>query len=164
MASLDLLIAAWDEGHREFNIALEGLPDKDVWVRPHEKLLSIGEIAGHLAYYEAVYGVGPAPENLSDLPIKSVLISRDFQYYTSNIGQPLSLDLTSETIQEEVSRIHDFAKSHIESLDPEFDDPVPGSPTATWGGYVQYLAFHVAYHTGQIYSGRHMLGHIPEDN
>ncbi len=34
----------------------------------------------------------------------------------------------------------------------------------TWGNLVQYQVFHVAYHTGQIYSVRHLLGHETEDN
>ena len=53
MADIETLIDAWDEAHREFAIALEGLDDKDLWVRPHPRLLSIGELAAHIAATEA---------------------------------------------------------------------------------------------------------------
>ncbi|MEA2552859.1 MAG: hypothetical protein QOJ65_1035, partial [Fimbriimonadaceae bacterium] len=53
MAKLDQLIKAWDEGQWEFSLAFEGLADEDVWRRPHPQLLSIGELAGHIAFWDA---------------------------------------------------------------------------------------------------------------
>ena len=48
----------WDEAHREFAIACEGLADEDLWTRPEPRLLSVGELAGHIAYWQAVHVFG----------------------------------------------------------------------------------------------------------
>jgi uncharacterized damage-inducible protein DinB len=61
----------------------------------------------------------------------------------------------------EVLRVHDLAKSFV--VDKKIADPYPGQ-WQTWGNLLQYQAFHVAYHTGQAYSARHLLGHETEDN
>ena len=54
MANLDLLVKAWDTAHWEFTQVFEGLADEDVWRRPDPRILSVGELAGHIAYWEAV--------------------------------------------------------------------------------------------------------------
>ena len=41
-------------GYFEVKEAFEGLADENVWKRPAEGLLSVGELAGHIAYWEAV--------------------------------------------------------------------------------------------------------------
>ena len=51
---LDLYLELVDEGYYEMKFALEGLADENVWKRPAEGLLSVGEIAGHIAYWEAL--------------------------------------------------------------------------------------------------------------
>ena len=163
MSTLAPLIEAWDEAHREFDIALGGLSDEDLWKRPHPRLLSVGELAGHVAYWQAVWitGGGNHRPELGELPIKSPFLDHGFRYYTSSVDQPFQVDLTVEQVLQEVRRVHEAAKAEV--VGKEKDEPYPGQ-WGTWGNLVQYQVFHVAYHTGQAYSVRHLLGHETEDN
>jgi hypothetical protein len=162
MSTLAPLIQAWDEAHREFAIALGGLPDADLWKRAHPRLLSVGELAGHIAYGEAVWtlGDGSHQTDLAKLPIASPLLVQAVRYYTINVDQELAIELGTTRVLEEVTRIYEASKAAAASKN--FTDPHPY--WATWGNLVQYQVFHVAYHTGQAYSVRHLLGHETEDN
>lgn len=162
MSDLGPLIAAWDEAHREMGIALENIPAEDVWKRAHPRLLSVGEIVGHVAFWQAVSTLGggsPEPDP-SALPIQSPLISQAFRYYTQNVDQPVHLALDGQQLAQELAKIHAAAKRALATTNLE--DPHPN--WGTWGGLLQYQVFHVAYHTGQVYSVRHILGHETEDN
>jgi len=153
----------WDEAHREFAIACEGLADEDLWTRPEPRLLSVGELAGHIAYWQAVHVFGggddrPDPDQLS---IRSPLVDARFRYYTTNVDHPVTLDMGVQGVLQELARIHDATKEALK--DKLVSDPV-ASFWGNWGTLVQYQVFHVAYHTGQAYSVRHLLGHETEDN
>lgn len=163
MSTLTPLIEAWDEGHREFAIAFDNFPVDQLWKRPHPRLLSVGELAGHVAYWQAVWigGEGDARPDLAQFRIKSPLLNDAFRYYTTNVDHPFQLDLDPGYVLIEVMKIHMIAKELVAGK--EKDDVYPGQ-WGTWGNVVQYQAFHVAYHTGQIYSVRHLLGHETEDN
>src|SRR5690349_7012559 len=127
MSTLSPLIAAWDEGHREFDIALGGLPDEDLWKRAHPKLLSVGELAGHVAYWQAVWTAGQgANPDLDQIPIKSPLIHPAFRYYTTSVEQPFALELGTTDVLAEVNRVHNEVKAAISGFSK--DDPV-----ANWG-------------------------------
>lgn len=163
MSSLQPLLDALDEGHREFGIALEGLPDADLWLRPHPRLWSVGELAGHVVNGLGiwVFGDGRWDIDLARLPIRSPLLDRRFAYYAGGPEVATTLDLGVAEVREEVDRIHRLAAEFLKAK--QMDDPYPGQ-WGTWGALVQYQAFHVAYHTGQIYSVRHLMGHETEDN
>lgn len=163
VTTLEALIGAWDEGHREFKIALEGLPNEDLWKRPHPRLLSIGELAGHIAFWEAVWTMGGGNDrpDLEQIPIKTPLLDHSFRYYTTNVDRPFEVLLGVTQVLDEVARVHEAAKKVVADLGVE--DLYPGQ-WGTWGSLVQYQVFHVAYHTGQVYSVRHLMGHTPEDN
>ncbi len=174
MAHLDQMIAALDEGHWEFTLAFEGLEDDQVWKRADPRLLSIGELAGHVAYWEGVRSpssvpvpglTGPGEElpDLAQLRIKSPLMNHAFRYYTSGVGQPVDLGLSAAEVLSELSRVHQGFKAALLELDPKFSDLLPGSQQ-TWGQVLQYQIFHVAYHTGQAYSVRHLFGDSTTDN
>ncbi|CAN5544694.1 hypothetical protein BH11ARM1_BH11ARM1_08590 [soil metagenome] len=167
MANLDLIIAAWEVSHWEFTLAFEGLSDENLWKRPHPTLLSIGELAGHVAYYDAVRFTGPGPDTKPDLSlvkVQSPLIDARFTYYLANINEPVVLNLTTAEVVAELKRINDEAKAVIASEARDSDDKIPGFPDDTWGKTLEYQIFHVAYHTGQAYSVRHLLGDTPPDN
>jgi uncharacterized damage-inducible protein DinB len=70
--------------------------------------------------------------------------------------------LGTEQVIKEVARVHAETKAALAEIDK--DAPYPGWPSATWEAIIQYQIFHVAYHTGQVYSVRHLLGHETEDN
>lgn len=163
MSSLSILIDAWDEAHREFAIALENFPEGDLWKRADPRLLSVGEIAGHVVLGMAIWtlGDGTAKPDLSQLPLKSPLLVDAMRYYPYNVDQPIVLKLTAEEVQIEVDRAYAMARAACDGK--EMATPYPGQ-WRTWGAMVQYQLFHVAYHTGQAYSVRHLLGHETEDN
>lgn len=163
MSKLDVLIEAWDEGHREFAIALEGLADEDLWKRPHTRLLSIGELAGHVAYWQGVWTMGGGNDrpDLDLLPVKSPLLNHAFRYYTTNVDHAFEVSMGVAQVLAEVSRIHVAGKAAVAE---NCQDDSKAGQWGTWMNLIQYQVFHVAYHTGQAYSVRHLLGHTPEDN
>lgn len=163
MSTLAPLIDAWDEGHREFGIALGGLSDEDLWKRAHPRLLSVGELAAHIAYGQAtwIFGEGNYRPELDKLPVQSPLIDNKFSYYLHTVDAPVQLEMGTEAVLEELMRVYGVSRAFV--VNREIDDPYPGQ-WQTWGNLVQYQVFHIAYHTGQAYSVRHLMGHETEDN
>jgi hypothetical protein len=163
MSDLAILIEAWDEAYRELGIALENMPDEDLWKRPHPRLLSVGELAGHVAYGQAAWTLGPGIDrpDMAQLSIESPLLHEGFRYYTTNVEHAHQVDLDAGQVLHELLKIHEAAKAAVAGKGK--DDVYPGH-WGTWGAVVQYQVFHVAYHTGQAYSVRHLLGHETEDN
>ena len=161
MHDIRTLIEVWDEAHRELMISLGGVETDDLWVRPHERLLSIGEIAGHVAYWETERCFAK-----DSVPFESSLIDDRFRYYTGSVGETVVLDVSAEEVRKELEAIHAAAKASVEALNPGPEELVAWLPGDWWNWYgnLQYMGFHVAYHTGQIYSARHILGHETEDN
>ncbi len=159
---LDLL----DQDFYEAKFAFEGLADEHVWKRPAEGLLSVGEIAGHIAYWEAIRLAGEG-EDLSKCRVSSLLVDKRFRYYPDTIATPPSqqhLAMTAEQVCAELLRVHEEGVAHLKALNPDLGSAVPGLGQWTYGGQLNYLVFHVAYHVGQMYSARHLLGETPPDN
>lgn len=157
MANLDLLVKALDTAHWEMSEAFKGLPDADVWRRAHPRLLSVGELAAHIAYWEAQSFLGEGGA-------ESPLFMPEARYYTANADEPFSLDLGAEAVLAEVQRIHALCKATFAADPKDSEHPNPNRNDWTWGWTLEYQAFHVAYHTGQMYSVRHLLGHETVDN
>ncbi len=162
-ASLKLL----ELGYYEVKFAFEGLADENVWKRPAEGLLSVGELAGHIAYWHAIRLAGEG-EDLTKCRIVSPLVDQRFRYHpTTQETSPSEqhLTMTAEQVYQELLRVHQEAIAHFKALNPDPDTRIPGCPTGfTYGGYLEYAVFHVSYHTGQMYSVRHLLGETPPDN
>ncbi len=90
VSSLEIL----ELGYFEIGEAFKGLSDGNVWKRPADGLLSVGELAGHIAYWEAVRLAAESVEHVSlegeegempelhRLKVKSVLIDQRFSYHT----------------------------------------------------------------------------------
>ena len=155
MEKIEALVAAWDEGQWEFTLAFDGLSDDDLWKRPHPNLLSVGELAGHVAYNEALL--------LPEGALVSPLNDGAFAYYTGQVAHPVTRELTVAQVLEELKKVHDAARAQIAKV-KEFDEKVPWRDDWTWGGCLRYRVFHVAYHCGQAYSVRHLMGHTTTDN
>jgi hypothetical protein len=169
-----------EEGYFEVQEAFKGLADENVWKRPAEGLLSVGELAGHIAYWEAVRLAGkggePNPEangvsmipDLAKCRVSSLLIDHQFNYYPKTIAQPPSqeqLAMTAAQVCSELVRVHNESVVYFKALNPDLDSCPPGwLPNNTYRAFLSYAAFHVAYHTGQIYSARHLLGEETVDN
>jgi hypothetical protein len=156
MANLDLLIKALDTTIWEMSEAFKGLTDEDVWKRAHPRLLSVGELAAHIAYWEATSFFGHSFE--------SPLIISEAKYYTTNVQEPFELQLGAEAVLAEVRRIHEAAKASFLSNPHDSEEPNSNRGAWTWGFTLEYQVFHVSYHTGQMYSVRHLLGHQTVDN
>ncbi|MCW5938330.1 MAG: DinB family protein [Fimbriimonadaceae bacterium] len=165
MASLQAVVDTWDMGHWELGEVLEGLADEDLWRRPHPKHLSIGEMMGHMAYWEATRFTGALVENDPRGP----LVDARFRYYDPNVDEPVALDMGVAEAMAQLKAVHEAAAKVVRDRDPDSQDK-PGPEIsgmwegATWGDLVNYMAFHVGYHTGQAASVRHLLGSEFKDN
>lgn len=152
----------------ELGEAFKGLKDENVWKRPAPGLLSVGEIVGHIAYWEAIRLAGDG-EDLDKCKVKSPLLHRHFRYYTSTIETRPSAEhqsMTAEQVHNETKRIHEESVAHFKSLNPDLSASSHGSLPGNfaYGEMLEYQVFHIAYHTGQIYSARHLLGEETVDN
>lgn len=156
MAQLDLLMKALDTAVWEMGEAFKGLEDTDVWARPHPRLLSIGEMASHVAYWEALSFLGEGFE--------SPLTATYAHYYTSAVEKPFTLDLGAAAVLAEIQGIHAACKASFLADPRDSEEKNPHRQDWTWGILVEYQAFHFAYHTGQMFTTRHLLGHQTVDN
>ena len=153
-AKIDAWVKAWDEGAWEFTLAFEGLKDEELWVRAHPGLLSIGELAGHVAYWDAVMVQGGVESPLND---------KAFGYYPEQLAHEVKKDLTVAQVLEGLAKVHEAAKAVFDNV-TDLDEKVPWRDDWTWGACLRYRVFHVAYHCGQAYSVRHLMGHTTTDN
>lgn len=156
MANLDLLMKAMDTAVWELGEGFTGLPDEDVWVRPHPNLLSIGELAVHMVGGEADWmGVSLDSTNL---------VHQSARYYPYNVKEPFTLPLGAAQVYDELKGFHERVKAHWLANPKDSEDNNPVREGLTWGQTLEYMAFHFAYHCGQIYSVRHLMGHETVDN
>ena len=176
---LEAYLRLLEQGYDEVKFAFEGLADEHVWKRPAPGLLSVGELAGHLAYWEAVrlasdglpvalFGENPEEPDLSKCRVSSPLLDNRFQYYSTTLATTPSdqhQTMTAKQVCGELLRVHEEAVGHFKALNPELESTPPGwSSNDTYGGFLEYLVFHIGYHTGQMYSVRHLLGEQTPDN
>lgn len=151
--------------------AFKGLEDGHVWARPTKALLSVGELAGHIAYWEAVRFAGEgengsSSRDLATCKVKSPLLDQRFGYYTTTIttsptAEQLAMD--AEQVCNELQRVHQEAMACLKALNPDMESPAPHWHSS-YDELLRYVAFHIAYHTGQMYSVRHILGEVTPDN
>lgn len=151
----------------EITEAFKGLADANVWKRPAPGLLSVGELAGHIAYWEATRFTGEG-QDLAKCKVRSPLIDERFAYYPTTLTtqpDPEHFALGAEQVCKELLRVHAETMTHLRSLNPAIESVVPGwSAHWTYEESLKYTIFHVAYHTGQMYSVRHLLGEETPDN
>lgn len=176
MQEADAYLQVLNLGYSEVKEAFAGLADENVWKRPAKDLLSVGELAGHIAYWEAVRLAGESGEPLFGVPqadlekcrVRSPLIDTRFEYHTTTRGTPPSeqhLAMTAEQVCRELVRVHEEAAADFTARDPDPASCPPGwPPGSSYGELLRYLAFHIAYHTGQMYTVRHLLGEKTPDN
>ncbi len=158
---LEAYLSSLELAYFEVTEAFKGLADGNVWKRPAEGILSIGELAGHIAYGEADRFAGEGK-------ISSSLIDRRFRYYPTTIATPPSEEqraMTAQQVGTELARVHQEAVAHLKARNLDLDSAAPdGSPGNTYGEVLQYMVFHVGYHIGQMYTVRHLLGEVTPDN
>lgn len=142
--------AVWEMGE-----ALDGLSDADLWVRAHPRLLSIGELMAHVGH-GLLRWLHPSLE--SPFAVEGV------GYYTTSVNEPMNAGWPVAEAYRELKRIAAECKEEFLRRQPALADKLPGRDDWTWGYAVEYSAFHIAYHTGQMYSVRHLMGHETVDN
>ena len=168
---LDMHLKSLDLCYFEVTEAFKGLANEHVWKRPTPRLLSVGELAGHIAYWEAVRFAsdsadGKSYRDLSNCRISSPLLDERFSYYTGTVDTAPSdeqLAMTAEQVSGELLRVHKEAMEHLKALNPVMASQAPHWH-ADYNDFLRYVAFHIAYHTGQMYTIRHLLGETPPDN
>lgn len=153
-------------GYFELGEALTGLQDENLWQRPHPTCLSVGELAAHMAYAQAVRLAGEG-RDLAKSKIQSPLLYQSLVYYPYIIesSPPAeALALTADQLRQETFRILKESTDYLRALNPDLDSLVPGLDGLTHEENLKYMVFHIAYHTGQIYSTRHLLGEQTPEN
>lgn len=175
---LDHYLSQLELSYFELGEAFKGLKDENVWKRPAEGLLSVGEIAGHIAYWAAVRLVGDGgcgsemgAGNAADpslCPVSSPLIDPRFRYYQPTLKESPTGDqwaMTAEQVAQEVQRVHAEVVALLMDRNVDLAGHPPSCPPQlTYEELLKYQAFHVAYHAGQIYTVRHLLGEETVDN
>lgn len=151
-----LLLGALTAAIWELGEALTGMPSEDLWTRPHPRLLSVGELCVHIGGWLSVSFLGTN----GDGP----LAAHGGAYYPDSIEKQLTLPMTTEELYAEIKRVHEAGVKAFQAEPHRLDDANPNRDGWIWKSTVEYQGFHVAYHTGQIYSVRHMLGHQTVDN
>lgn len=169
---IDACLELYELNFYEMQFAFEGLADENVWKRPAPDLLSVGELAGHVALWFTIRlsdQCGQKKPDWEKLPVKSPIIDDRFSYYPTNL--PLSpaehhLKMTADEIYKELLRVHREAVAHFKAWNPDLDSlpPGEGSYGQTYREWLKYQTFHIAYHIGQMYSVRHLLGETTPDN
>lgn len=153
---LESILKSLDMAVWELSEAFVDWDGNEVWTRPHPRLLSVGELAVHLTSAEIQY--------FAATHITSPLAIESKNYYPYSVQEPITLDLAGAAIYPEIKRVHEACLAHFHTLQPKPEDPHPIREGWTWEEALRYQAFHFAYHTGQIYSVRHLLGHSTTDN
>jgi uncharacterized damage-inducible protein DinB len=156
MSETDRLLESLAQAHWELGEALTGLPDADVWRRADPRLLSVGEIVSHIAYGEVDAFLGGQFET----PLRTEAV----RYYPYTVEAPVSTGMGAEALVAELARVHEACIAAFRAANPSLESKNPYRTEWTWAYILQYMAFHVAYHAGQIYCVRHLLGHQTVDN
>jgi len=161
MSFLDTQSQAWDSAHWEFSLVFEDFNDDDLWRRADPRLLSVGEIVAHMVYAQIEYANVLRP----DQPIESPLALRGARYYLTTVGEPITVAMGVDEIAKELDRVQKAAKAVFLADSHERGDALTfRGPGRTFGEFADYMIFHVAYHTGQAFSVRHLMGHKTNDN
>src|SRR5437867_4865286 len=104
---LEVYLRLLEQDYFELGGAFKGLRDENVWKRPAQGLLSVGELAGHIIYWESTRLAGNGhPE---DCKVKSPLIDSHFRYYTPTLDTAPSDEhhaMTAEQVRNEMVRVH----------------------------------------------------------
>src|SRR5258707_11196568 len=100
---LDACLELLEQDYFEVGEAFKGLADENVWKRPAPGLLSVGELAGHIAYWEAVRFAGEG-DDPAKCKVLSPLIDKRFAYYPTTLAtspSPEHLALGAEQVCKE---------------------------------------------------------------
>src|SRR4026208_2003350 len=120
---LETYLKLLEQDYFELGEAFKGLKDENVWKRPAPGLLSVGELAGHMAYWEAIRLAGEG-EDLAQCKVTSPVIDPRFRYYSSTTETAPSdqhLSMTAKQVHDELLRVHQESITHFNALNPDLD-------------------------------------------
>ncbi|MBL8061049.1 MAG: DinB family protein [Chthonomonas sp.] len=157
---LSTLLKLWDTAVWEFSLVFEDLSDEDVWRSPQAGVPSVGVQACHLARSENS-SFGQSVESPLDID--------GMGYFPYDPKAPLPIHLAAAEVFAEYERVHKAAIAWIHARGFALSDPYENPKFEnhegmTWGDRIEYMPFHVAYHTGQAYMARHIMGHDTTEN
>lgn len=161
MSFMDSQSQAWDSAHWEFSLVFEDLDDNDLWRRADPRLLSVGELVCHLVYALTTYANKVDPT----CGLASPLARNEARYYLHSVDDPFLVDMSVHETAVELDRVQKETKAVFAGSNAQRDEVLSfEGPGRTYGEFVDYLVFHAAYHTGQAFSVRHLMGHKTNDN
>ncbi len=163
------LIETWHWMYFETDLVLGGIAEEHLHQRPGPNLLAISEHLAHVARSEGSiicrFLLGQPPEAWQT----SVLTRDVFGWPPTMLERPVDPDLASLPLAEltaEYLNLHERCYRAALALelpgDHAFDDA--WDRVITVRDRLRIAAYHVAYHCGQIYSVRHMLGEDTPEN
>ena len=142
---LEVVLNAWDRGNRILRNLLASLPPGGLEVRAADVSPSVGEMFGHMYHERMISLREEAPEFAGEVP------EREW----AAITDPRRMDgLLADSGQ----RVREAVKSRVEQgrqLDRSYSHPIL---------FLQLLAFHEAYHHGQIKLALKLSGHPISDD
>ena len=163
------LIEAWHWMYFETDLVLGGIQSEHLHRRPALNLLSISEHLAHVARSEASiifrYLAGVEPHEWPASP----LTSERYGWPPTMLEEPLHSELSAMSLGEitdEYLRCHDQCYQLAKGLDLSADTSFSDSwdRVTTVRDRLRIAAYHVAYHHGQIYTVRHLLGEETPEN
>jgi len=163
------LVEAWHWMYFEVDLVFEGIQPENLHRRPSPNLLSVSEHCAHLVRSEASiverYLFGRPPEQWAD----SLMRRTVFGWPPTMLESPVEPELARLNLAEvkdglmhEHGRCLQAARSLALPVGHRFEDDWARCPTVA--DRLRIAAYHVAYHMGQIYSARHMLGEETPEN
>jgi uncharacterized damage-inducible protein DinB len=163
------LIEAWHWMYFETDLVLGGVRPKNLHRRPAPNLLSISEHLAHIARSEGSIICRFLALQPDDEWQTSVMTRPIFGWPPTMLEHPVEPDLASMTLEEvteEYLRLHEHCYRVAQSLELEPDQGFEDQwdRVTTVRDRLRIAAYHVAYHAGQIYSVRHLLGEETPEN
>ncbi len=163
------LVEAWNWMYFEVDLVFDGIQAENLHRRPASNLISISEHCAHLVRSEASiverYLFGRPPEQWAD----SLMRRAVFGWPPTMLESPVETDLallTLAEVKDSLVREHERCLRSAQALalpaSHQFDDD--WTRCRTVADRLRIAAYHVAYHMGQIYSARHMLGEETPEN
>ncbi len=163
------LIEAWHWMYFETDLLFEGLSEANLHRRPAPTLLSVSEHAAHVTRSEASifnrYLFGQSRDSLDDCLFRRP----EFGWPPTMVEGPVNPELARLSVHEvkeeylkQHARCYALAQTLELPADHGFDDD--WTRVRTVRDRLRIAAYHVAYHAGQIYTVRHLLGEETPEN
>jgi hypothetical protein len=164
------LVNAWDWSYVDFDMAFEGMSHETLHRRASESQISIAEVAAHTIYSEASIIL----RYLLDVPKEGwgdhFMLRDPYGWPPRILEVPSDPALLAMSVAEVKGAWRDHHQSFHRQLEPfqlsanhrfvdEWSEAAPDVETR-----LRFAAYHVAYHIGQIYTLRQVLGENTPDN